>query len=118
MDVGAGRLGKPASSRSSCQRAICYAERVGPHKTSVRSAVPHEEPRDTDLARAEAIGIPDLPMVMDDVVARCLPAGADDFPLPTFMHDCQRVLQANPACLRWFECRGDGSLSGQPLSVY
>jgi PAS domain S-box-containing protein len=56
-------------------------------------------------------------MVMDDVVGRGLPASADDFPWPTFMHDGQRVLQANPACLRWFECMGDGSLTGQPLSV-
>lgn len=67
--------------------------------------------------RAEAFGLRDLRMVMDEVVARGLPGSADDFPWPTFMHDGQRVLQANPACLRWFECKGDGSLTGQPLSV-
>lgn len=69
------------------------------------------------MARAEAFGLRDLRMVMDEVVARGLPGSADDFPWPTFMHDGQRVLQANPSCLRWFECKGDGSLTGQPLSV-
>lgn len=62
-------------------------------------------------------GLRDLRMVMDDVIGRGLPASADDFPWPTFMHDGQRVLQANPACLRWFECKGDGSLTAQPLSI-
>jgi len=33
------------------------------------------------------------------------------------MHDGERVLQANPACLRWFGCSQDGQLVQQPLSV-
>ncbi|MES1187479.1 MAG: PAS domain S-box protein [Myxococcales bacterium] len=75
------------------------------------------EPLDADLARAEANGLRDLRMVLDDLQARGLPRAADDFPWPTFMHDGERILQANPACLRWFGCSGDGALSGQPLAV-
>jgi PAS domain S-box-containing protein len=56
-------------------------------------------------------------MVMDDLCARGLPAAADDFPWPMLMHDGQRILQANPACLRWFNCSADGQLVQQPLSV-
>jgi PAS domain S-box-containing protein len=56
-------------------------------------------------------------MVMEDLQARGLPGAADDFPWPTFIHDGSRILQCNPACLRWFGCSGDGSLNGQPLSV-
>jgi len=92
---------------------------VGPQKTATRSlaAAPAVEARDVDLARAEAFGLRDLRMVMDDVAARGLPGGADDFPWPTFMHDGERVLQVNPACRHWFECKGDGALTGQPLAV-
>jgi len=87
---------------------------VGPRKTSNPASA---APRDNDLARAEAFGLRDLRMVMDDLQARELPGAADDFPWPTFAHDGTRILLANPACLRWFGCSGDGSLNGQPLSV-
>lgn len=86
---------------------------MGPPKTAIASAAP----RDVDLARAEAFGLRDLRMVMDDLATRGLPAAADDFPWPTFVHDGSRILQVNPACLRWFGCSGDGSLTGQRLSV-
>jgi len=56
-------------------------------------------------------------MVMDELEARGLPGAADDFPWPTFAHDGTRILLANPACVRWFGCSGDGSLNGQPLAV-
>lgn len=79
--------------------------------------MPSDEPRDGDLARAEAFGLRDLRMVMDDLRARALPGRADDFPWPTFTHDGTHVLQANPACLRWFGCTGDGALAQQPLGV-
>jgi PAS domain S-box-containing protein len=55
-------------------------------------------------------------MVMDDLCARGLPSAADDFPWPVLMHDGERVLQANPACLRWFGCSQDGQLVQQPLA--
>jgi len=86
---------------------------VGPRKTANRS----HEPRDADLARAEAFGLRDLRMVMEELQARGLPGATDDFPWPTFIHDGARILQCNPACLRWFGCSGDGSLNGQPLAV-
>jgi PAS domain S-box-containing protein len=86
---------------------------VGPRQTVNRS----DPPRDADLARAEAFGLRDLRMVMEDLQARGLPGAADDFPWPTFIHDGSRILQCNPACLRWFGCSGDGSLTGQPLAV-
>lgn len=54
---------------------------------------------------------------MDELVARGLPAAADDFPWPVLMHDGARILHSNPACLRWFGCHGDGSLVQQPLTV-
>ncbi|HYQ14409.1 MAG TPA: PAS domain S-box protein, partial [Polyangiaceae bacterium] len=54
---------------------------------------------------------------MDELVARGLPAAADDFPWPVLVHDGDRILHANPACLRWFGCHGDGSLVQQPLTV-
>ena len=63
------------------------------------------------------MGLRDLRMVMDELEQRGLPAAADDFPWPTFIHDGSRILHCNPACLRWFACRGDGALNGQPLSV-
>ncbi len=56
-------------------------------------------------------------MVMDDLCARGLPGATDDFPWPTLLHDGSRILQANPACLRWFGCSGDGALVQQPLAV-
>jgi PAS domain S-box-containing protein len=56
-------------------------------------------------------------MVMDELTSRGLPGAADDFPWPVLMHDGERVLQANPACLRWFGCSQDGQLVHQPLSV-
>jgi PAS domain S-box-containing protein len=56
-------------------------------------------------------------MVMDDLVARGLPSAADDFPWPVLMHDGDRILHVNPACLRWFGCNADGSLVQQPLTV-
>lgn len=86
---------------------------MGPRKTANRS----DEPRDADLARAEAFGLRDLRMVMAELQARGLPGATDDFPWPTFIHDGSRILQCNPACLRWFGCSGDGSLNGQPLAV-
>ncbi|HXK20933.1 MAG TPA: hypothetical protein VNG33_24145, partial [Polyangiaceae bacterium] len=67
--------------------------------------------------RAEAFGLRDLRMVMDDLEARGLPGAADDFPWPLLMHDGARILHVNPACLRWFECSGDGALTHQPLAV-
>lgn len=73
--------------------------------------------RDADLARAEDTGLRDLRMVLDELVARGLPAAADDFPWPVLMHDGSRILHANPSSLRWFGCSGDGSLVQQPLSV-
>ncbi len=73
--------------------------------------------RDADLARAEDAGLRDLRMVLDELEARGLPAAADDFPWPVLMHDGSRILHANPACLRWFGCSGDGSLVQQPLTV-
>ena len=76
-----------------------------------------DAPCDVDLARAEAFGLRDLRMVMDDLCARGLPGAADDFPWPVLMHDGARILQVNPACLRWFQCSGDGALTHQPLSV-
>jgi hypothetical protein len=76
-----------------------------------------DEPRDGDLARAEAFGLRDLRMVLDDLQARGLPGAADEFPWPTLMHDGTRILYANPACLRWFRCTGDGALTQQPLGV-
>jgi PAS domain S-box-containing protein len=54
---------------------------------------------------------------MDELEARGLPSAADDFPWPTFAHDGTRIVLANPACLRWFGCSGDGALCGQPLAV-
>ena len=95
----------------------CYGDLVGTRKAPIRSSAPPHEPRDADLARAEGFGLRDLRMVMDELRARGLPGAADDFPWPTFAHDGMRVVQANPACLRWFGCNGDGALSGQPLSV-
>jgi len=86
---------------------------VGPANRAIRS----DAPRDVDLARAESFGLRDLRMVMDDLVARGLPGAADDFPWPLLMHDGARILQVNPACLRWFGCNGDGALTHQPLSV-
>ena len=74
-------------------------------------------PQNQDLARAEAVGLRDLRMVMDDLCARGLPGATDDFPWPTLLHDGSRVLQANPACLRWFGCNGDGAIVHQPLAV-
>ena len=56
-------------------------------------------------------------MVMDDLCARGLPAASDDFPWPVLMHDGERILYVNPACLRWLGCSGDGALLQQPLSV-
>lgn len=56
-------------------------------------------------------------MVMDDLCARGLPGAADDFPWPALLHDGSRILHANPACLRWFGCSGDGALVQQPLTV-
>jgi PAS domain S-box-containing protein len=73
--------------------------------------------RDADLARAEDAGLRDLRMVLDELEGRGLPAAADDFPWPVLMHDGARILHANPACLRWFGCSGDGSLVQQPLTV-
>jgi PAS domain S-box-containing protein len=73
--------------------------------------------RDADLARAEDAGLRDLRMVMDELLARGLPGGADDYPWPVLMHDGARILHANPASLRWFGCSGDGSLVQQPLTV-
>lgn len=73
--------------------------------------------RDADLARAEDAGLRDLRMVLDELESRGLPAAADDFPWPVLMHDGARILHANPACLRWFGCTGDGSLVQQPLTV-
>jgi PAS domain S-box-containing protein len=73
--------------------------------------------RDVDLARAEAAGLRDLRMVMDDLLGRGLPGAADDFPWPVLMHDGSRILHVNPACLRWLACSGEGALVGQPLDV-
>lgn len=75
--------------------------------------------RDVDLARAEAAGLRDLRMVMDDLLAsaRGMPGAADDFPWPMLMHDGTRILHVNPACLRWLACSGEGTLVGQPLDV-
>jgi PAS domain S-box-containing protein len=73
--------------------------------------------RDADLARAEDAGLRDLRMVMDELAERGLPGAADDFPWPVLMHDGDRILHVNPACLRWFGCSGDGSLVQQPLTV-
>lgn len=56
-------------------------------------------------------------MVLDDLCERGLPSAADDFPWPVLMHDGARILQVNPACLRWFACTQDGALVQQPLSV-
>lgn len=56
-------------------------------------------------------------MVMDELCARGLPSAADDFPWPVLMHDGERVLQANPACLRWFGCNQDSQLVHQPIST-
>ena len=98
---------------TSVERAICYSDDVGPSKTAIRS----DAPRDADLARAEAFGLRDLRMVMDDLCARGLPAAADEFPWPVLMHDGSRVLHANPACLRWLGCSGDGALVHQPLAA-
>ncbi len=86
---------------------------MGPAHKASRS----DAPRDVDLARAEAFGLRDLRMVMNDLCARGLPSAADDFPWPVLMHDGARILQANPACLRWFQCSGDGALTHQALSV-
>jgi PAS domain S-box-containing protein len=86
---------------------------VGPRIIATRSTPPQNQ----DLARAEAVGLRDLGMVMDDLCARGLPEATDDFPWPAFLHDGSRILQANPACLRWFGCRGDGALVHQPLAV-
>jgi PAS domain S-box-containing protein len=66
------------------------------------------------LARAEAGTLRDLRMVMDEL---CEGGSADDFPWPLFAHDGAHVRRANPACLRWFGCVGDGELLDQPLSV-
>lgn len=75
--------------------------------------------RDVDLARAEAAGLRDLRMVMDDLLAsaRAMPGAADDFPWPVLMHDGTRILHVNPACLRWLACSGEGVLVGQALDV-
>jgi PAS domain S-box-containing protein len=73
--------------------------------------------RDVDLARAEAGGLRDLRMVMEDLLARGLPGAADDFPWPVLLHDGSRILHANPACLRWLACGGDGAVVGQRLDV-
>ena len=56
-------------------------------------------------------------MVMDDLIARGLPAAAEDFPWPVLMHDGARILHVNPACLRWLGCSGDGALVSQPLGA-
>ncbi len=56
-------------------------------------------------------------MVMDDLCARGLPGATDDFPWPTLLHDGERIVQANPACVRWFGCNGDGALVHQRLAV-
>jgi PAS domain S-box-containing protein len=56
-------------------------------------------------------------MVMDDLCARGLPDAAEEFPWPVLMHDGERILHANPACLRWLGCSGDGALVQQPLAV-
>jgi PAS domain-containing protein len=69
------------------------------------------------LARAEAAGMRDLRMVMDDLLARGMPGAADDFPWPVLVHDGARILHVNPACLHWLGCKGDGALVGQPLDV-
>src|SRR5688572_11312456 len=73
--------------------------------------------RDVDLARAEAAGLRDLRMVMDDLLSRGMPNAADDFPWPLLMHDGSTILHVNPACLHWLGCKGDGELVGQPLDV-
>jgi PAS domain S-box-containing protein len=86
---------------------------VGLGKTSAQSNLA----RDADLARAEDAGLRDLRMVMEELVSRGLPGAADDFPWPVLTHDGDRILHANPACLRWFGCSGDGSLVQQPLTV-
>jgi PAS domain S-box-containing protein len=83
----------------------------------INRAIPSDAPRDADLVRAEAFGLRDLRMVMNDLCARGLPAAADDFPWPVLMHDGARLLYVNPACLRWFQCSGDGALTLQPLSA-
>ncbi|HKY38095.1 MAG TPA: PAS domain-containing protein [Polyangiaceae bacterium] len=73
--------------------------------------------RDVDLARAEAAGMRDLRMVMDELLSRGMPSAADDFPWPLLMHDGSTILHVNPACLRWLGCKVDGALVGQPLDV-
>jgi PAS domain S-box-containing protein len=69
------------------------------------------------LARAEAAGLRDLRMVMDELVLRGLPSAADDFPWPVLLHDGTRIVHVNPACLRWLGCSRDGELLGQPLDA-
>ncbi len=86
---------------------------MGPSKQTVHL----EGTRDPDLARAEGAGLRDLRMVLDELNERGLPGAADDFPWPVLVHDGERVLQANPACLRWFGCNQDSQLVQQPLSV-
>jgi PAS domain S-box-containing protein len=56
-------------------------------------------------------------MVLDELLERGLPSAADDFPWPVLLHDGQRIVNVNPACLRWLGCSGDGALLGQPLDV-
>lgn len=79
--------------------------------------MPSDGLQDADLARAEGAGMRDLRMVLEELFDRGLPAAADDFPWPVLMHDGERILQANPACLRWFGCNRDGQLVQQPLAV-
>ncbi len=77
----------------------------------------HSNERDVDLARAEAVGLRDLRMVMDELYATDQQSGIDEFPWPVLMHDGTHIRRANPACLHWFGCDGDGQLLEQPLSV-
>jgi PAS domain S-box-containing protein len=56
-------------------------------------------------------------MVMAELLERGLPGAADDFPWPVLLHDGQRIVHVNPACLRWLDCSGDGELLGQALDV-
>lgn len=128
MEVGASRRANPALTGAFCQR---LARNFGLAPSTLRAsysatlvvvghstkAIRSNAQRDADLARAESFGLRDLRMVMDELVLRGLPSAADDFPWPVLMHDGTRILHANPACLRWLDCSGDGVLVRQPLAA-
>jgi PAS domain S-box-containing protein len=113
MDAGMSRLAEQCIDSFDLSTRSDSLRGVGPGERTIRS----DGQRDADLARAEAAGLRDLRMVMDDLVLRGLPSAADDFPWPVLMHDGTRIVHVNPACLRWLGCNADGELLGQPLDV-